>query len=535
MGITPARVIVGVLLASAVVAALLAFQAVTAARSREAVSNAMLRQYAELAAWEFSRAARQQINTALDFILSTEAHPENRGSCDCAPVETVENLFHFTADAGLHVRSGVMSEDLAAAVTKHVQGGRVGSMEGGVQLRGLDSAGNRFVAFRWEPHVGAAGGQIGLVAPVSALTPALRRTFDRAQLLPNMKAETVDRGVIDLAINGPGDGAVFRSPGTQPGPQQHESDLFIDQPMPLRVRASMTPEFVATLGPEHGGGPNLSLIVGLAIVNALMVAIGLWQLARERELARMRADFVAGVSHELRTPLAQMRMFSDTLLLDRIRNPEEGRRAIEIIARETRRLSQLVENVLYFHRHQRAPEAPPLEPIDLAALVMEVVDNFRPLAAARRIGIAIRMPVEELVVQANADGLRQVLLNLLDNAVKFGPTDDSVTVSLESAGGTARLAVADRGAGVAAIDRERIFQPYERGGTGGAGGAGIGLAVVHRIVTDHHGTIAVEDRAGGGARFVVTLPLSEEHADEAATTPHRAKSARWGPRRKVAG
>jgi signal transduction histidine kinase len=205
-------------------------------------------------------------------------------------------------------------------------------------------------------------------------------------------------------------------------------------------------------------------------------------------------------------------MFTDTLLLDRIRNPGEGRRAVEIIARETRRLSQLVENVLYFHRHQRAPETPPLEPIDLAALVSEVVDSFRPLAASRRIGIAIRMPVDELIVQANEDALRQVLLNLLDNAVKFGPADEPITVAVERVDGSARLSVEDCGQGVAASDRDRIFQPFERGGTPGAGGAGIGLAVVHRIVHEHHGTVWVEDRPGGGARFVVVLPVSKEHA-----------------------
>jgi signal transduction histidine kinase len=529
MRVTPTRVIVGVLVASVAVASLLAFEAISAARSREAVSNAMLRQYAELAAWEFSRAARQQINAALDNILSKEAHPENRGTCDCARVERVDNLFDFTADVGLHVRSGAMTEAVFAAVARHVQGGRT-TMEGGVQLRPLPGPGDRFVAFRWEPHVGAAGGQIGLVAPVSALTAVLQRTYEVTELLPHVEVDARNRDVVDLAISGPGDVRLFQSSGTQPGPQVHQSELLSDHPMPLRVRASMTPAFVATLGPEHGGGPNLSLILGLASVNALMVAIGLWQLRRERELARLRADFVAGVSHELRTPLAQMRMFSDTLLLDRIRNAAERRRAIEIIARETRRLSQLVENVLYFHRHQRAPGAPPQEPIDLAAVVVEVVDDFRPLAAARRVGLAIRMPVEELIAQANADGVRQVLLNLLDNAVKFGPTDDSVTVALERVEGGARLSVEDRGAGVDAADRERIFQPYERGDTGGAGGAGIGLAVVRRIVTEHHGTVAVEDRPGGGARFVVTLPLSEAHADQPAMdTPSRKVRAMGAP------
>jgi hypothetical protein len=373
-------VIVGVLVASVVVASLIAFQAIAAARSRQAVSDAMLRQYAELAAWEFSREARKQIDTALNHVLARDAHPEGRNQCDCAHVEPVEYVFQSTP-RGIEGRTGTLPDAVIAAITPHMQGARSGSMDGGVQIRAIPQG--RFIAFRWEPHVGDAGGQIGLVAPLAALSSVLQRTYDRTQLLPQVKALD-DRRAIDVSIVGPGDLAVFRSPETQPGPQVHQSDLFTDQTVPLRLRTAMTPAFVATLGPEHGGGPNLSLIVGLAIVNALMVAVGLWQLRRERELARLRADFVAGVSHELRTPLAQMRMFTDTLLLDRIRNPAEGKRAVEIIARETRRLSQLVENVLYFHRHQRAPETPRLEPIDLAALVVEVVDSFRPLAASRR-------------------------------------------------------------------------------------------------------------------------------------------------------
>jgi signal transduction histidine kinase len=508
LAVTPTGVVVAVLVASVVVASLLAFQAIAAARSRQAVSDAMLRQYAELAAWEFSREARKQIDSALNHLLARDAHPEGRGECDCAHLEPVLYAFQFT-DRGVQGRSGAMPDELIAAITPHMQWARTGSMEGGVQIKAIPD--ERFIAFRWEPHVGDAGGQIGLVAPLSGLAATLQRTYERTQLLPHVTGPD-DWRAIDVSIAGPGDRILFQSSGTQPGPQPYQSDLFADQSIPVRVRTSMTPQFVAGLGPEHGGGPNLSLIVGLAIVNALMVAIGLWQLRRERELARLRNDFVAGVSHELRTPLAQIRMFTDTLLLDRIRNPGEGRRAVEIIARETRRLSQLVENVLYFHRHQRAPETPPLEPIDLAALVSEVVDSFRPLAATRRIGIAIRMPVDELIVHANEDALRQVLLNLLDNAVKFGPADEPITVALEAKDGAARLSVEDRGQGVAASDRDRIFQPFERGGAPGAGGAGIGLAVVHRIVYEHHGTVWVEDRPGGGARFVVVLPLSKDHA-----------------------
>jgi signal transduction histidine kinase len=324
------------------------------------------------------------------------------------------------------------------------------------------------------------------------------------------------RQLVDLDVTDDDGRAIFASHDTTPGPHVVRAELLGDEAGGLRIAASMTPAFVATLGPEHGSGPNGALIVGLVIVNVLMVGIGLWQLARERELARLRADFVAGVSHELRTPLAQIRMFTDTLLLNRIRTPNEGRRALEIISQETRRLGQLVENVLYFHRHQRVPDAPPLEPVDLSMLVADVAESFKPLAASRRVAIAIHRPVGEVIVEANADGVRQVLLNLLDNAVKFGPADSLVTVSLERAQGMARIAVDDRGNGVPAADRRRIFEQFERRAVGHVGGAGIGLAVVEQIVRAHRGTVTVEDSAAGGARFVVLLPLTDTEPGERA-------------------
>jgi signal transduction histidine kinase len=248
-----------------------------------------------------------------------------------------------------------------------------------------------------------------------------------------------------------------------------------------------------------------------------MVAVGLWQVARERELARLRADFVAGVSHELRTPLAQIRMFAETLLLDRIRNPAEGRRALEIIGQETRRLGQLVENVLYFHRHRRAPLALPNEPCDMAALVREVAEGFGPLAASRRAQLDVRTPAREVVVYASPDGMRQVLLNLLDNAAKFGPAGQTIQVELDLVAGAARLAVEDRGPGVPPADRRRIFQAFERGRTtNGAGGAGIGLAVVQQLVHAHGGTVAIEQGRDGGARFIVSLPLAADALERTA-------------------
>jgi signal transduction histidine kinase len=226
-------------------------------------------------------------------------------------------------------------------------------------------------------------------------------------------------------------------------------------------------------------------------------------------LARLRSNFVAGVSHELRTPLAQIRMFSETLLLNRVRNDSEKQRALEIISQESTRLSQLVDNVLYVHRKPRASDVREHGVIDLIAFVREVVESFEPLAASKRVRLAVAHGDDEVFVRGDAGALRQVLLNLLDNAVKFGPAGQLVTIDLRSQAEAVLLSVEDEGPGVPETERQRIFKAFERGRrTNGSGGAGIGLAVVQQIVRAHRGEITVANRDLRGARFTVALPLA---------------------------
>jgi signal transduction histidine kinase len=207
-------------------------------------------------------------------------------------------------------------------------------------------------------------------------------------------------------------------------------------------------------------------------------------------------------------------MFSETLLLDRVRNEGEKRRALEIIGQESTRLSQLVDNVLLFHR--RRPELPATgEVIDLKTFAGEVVESFQPLAVSKRAQLLFAWTADDVPVRGDASSLRQVLLNLLDNAVKYGPPDQTVSVRVTRTADLAVLTIEDGGPGVNPADRERIFHAFVRGrGTSGTGGAGIGLAVVRQIVEAHGGRVTVDEAPGGGARFTVTLP--------AVTTPGQA-------------
>jgi signal transduction histidine kinase len=146
-------------------------------------------------------------------------------------------------------------------------------------------------------------------------------------------------------------------------------------------------------------------------------------------------------------------------------------------------------------------------PVDVNALVRETVDSFRPIAAARNVTIVTSLP-ESAAIEGDADAISQIVLNLLDNAVKYGPPGQEVQVTVESVG-VVRITVDDQGPGVPPLDRKRIWQRYERlpRDSGRAvAGAGIGLAVVRELVSRHHGKARVEESPRGGARFIVELP-----------------------------
>lgn len=262
-----------------------------------------------------------------------------------------------------------------------------------------------------------------------------------------------------------------------------------------------------------GGLPRsrLPAIAGLIALGLLLFAGALVQLRRARRLARLRADFVAEVSHELRTPLTQIRMFNEMLLLGRVRSEAEARRALEIVDREARRLGRLVDNILSFAKGERGARALVLESRRLAPLCRSVIEEMAPLAAAR--GADLEADLDpDLVAHVDDGAWHQMLINLLDNAVKYGPRGQRIGVSLRAAKdkrGTVELAVEDQGPGVPARERSRIFDSYHRLGQGreaAVAGTGIGLAVVHDLACQHGGSVRVETADGGGARFVVSLP-----------------------------
>jgi signal transduction histidine kinase len=197
-----------------------------------------------------------------------------------------------------------------------------------------------------------------------------------------------------------------------------------------------------------------------------------------------------------------------------MRTRRDVRVAGGVIVGEARRLLRLVDNVLLFGRENRRLEVQMKEE-PLAALVRDVVAGFAPVAAAVETRLAT-VRVDDVAAPVDDEAIRQVLLNLLDNAVKYGPRGQTVSLGLALADGRARLWVEDEGPGIPPGDRARVWRPFVRLARDvdrQAAGSGIGLSLVREIVTRHRGTATIEGTPGGGTRVVVELPGARAGAE----------------------
>ncbi|MBL8959127.1 MAG: HAMP domain-containing histidine kinase, partial [Gemmatimonadetes bacterium] len=295
----------------------------------------------------------------------------------------------------------------------------------------------------------------------------------------------------------------------------------------LLSTASLHPDLVARLRDRFNATQQRSVLVSvgafrvpvhvvIALLTLQLAAAVAWYLGRQRTLARTRRDFVASVSHELRTPLAQIRLFTETILLGRAASSAEQEKWLGIISRETRRLGDLLENVLVFAQLDADRARLEMERTDLGELVEDIVEGYVPVAERKGMRLLADAP-SGIVIHADPRAMRQVVVNLLDNALKYGPTGQVVRIEVMREEELAVLAVEDGGEGIPLESRGKLFEPFVRLGrfAGTTAGSGIGLAVVRDIVRLHEGEIRVEDGAGGGARFVVELPFAPTGATTA--------------------
>jgi two-component system phosphate regulon sensor histidine kinase PhoR len=224
-----------------------------------------------------------------------------------------------------------------------------------------------------------------------------------------------------------------------------------------------------------------------------------------RRLEAVRRDFVANVSHELRTPIAGVRAAAETLATGALADPEASARFLDIIQRYADRLGRLVDDLLSLARIEARQTPLHIEAVTLAPLVAEQLVLVRPRAEARGMRVAGSVP-EGLRVRADRHALEQILVNLLDNAVKYGA--GSLAVTATATGDRVRVMVRDGGPGIAAEHLPRLFERFYRVDAGRSrelGGTGLGLAIVKHLVEAQGGHVHVESVAGQGTMFSFTL------------------------------
>ncbi len=346
--------------------------------------------------------------------------------------------------------------------------------------------------------------------------PLFRQVLQRSTLLPPSLLRGMERdSVLSVSASAPGGGHVFESAMDSFSSSSTVVDSLDERFGRMRLAVSLRSDIAPQL--VVGGLPKSRLPI-LGILFALTVGLiiaAVMQLRRQQQLAQLRVDFVSGVSHELRTPLAQIRLFAELLRNGKLRTEQERDRSIGIIDEEAQRLTYLVENVLSFARAEHGRSRVVAEPVAMDREIETAIDAFAPLARARRAKLE-SVVARGLVARVDPRALRQIVLNLLDNAVKYGPLGQTVTVELAGTDQRVSIAVSDEGPGVPREEREKIFDPYYRLGReteSAAGGSGIGLSIVSELVHLHGGSTRVEDASGGGARFVVEFPREKSQGE----------------------
>jgi len=283
--------------------------------------------------------------------------------------------------------------------------------------------------------------------------------------------------------------------------------------------APYLPNWQVAVYPVNGAlsadsGKSFMVLSGL-LLGILLVAIVaggtllLWQAHCNMVDAVQKTSFVSNVSHELKTPLTSIRMYAELLDEGRVKSTEKIAKYLKVIVSESQRLTRLVNNVLDFSRLEQGRKKYHLQDLDITQCVRESIENQRLRINKAGINIEQIVPQEPVVVKMDRDVLEQVLLNLIDNVIKYAATGKELKIELKAGTPFCEIRVMDRGPGVPRSHKQRIFEKFHRVDdslTADQPGSGLGLSIAKKLLKDLGGDITFEPRRDGGSCFIVRLP-----------------------------
>ncbi|MEB3330451.1 MAG: ATP-binding protein [Candidatus Sericytochromatia bacterium] len=293
---------------------------------------------------------------------------------------------------------------------------------------------------------------------------------------------------------------------------------LLDEPLVLdlvaRAQAGGDPATVELVDPAWLPGRTIAVS---ALQHGSEVVVGVHDWTAVYKLGTMQQDFVANVSHELRTPLTAIRMAAESLHMGAMRDERMRAKFLNNIQGEADRLTRLVNELLTVANLMGRPVLH-MTQFDLQTLAEQVESTLQHHAKLASVTLLVSCPDDVPPIEADQDRLQQVLINLVDNAIKFTPASGTVTldISSEKDGAEVRCRVIDSGIGIPPIDLPRIFERFyrvDKARSRVTGGVGLGLSIVKDIIEAHHGKIAVSSEVNRGTTFTIDLPVRQPSQD----------------------
>ncbi|NBG87968.1 two-component system histidine kinase PnpS [Isachenkonia alkalipeptolytica] len=242
---------------------------------------------------------------------------------------------------------------------------------------------------------------------------------------------------------------------------------------------------------------------------SLGIVASIEDLTEMKKLETMRSDFVANVSHELKTPLTSIKGFVETLKSGEVEEEEQRQRFLGIIEIEAERLTRLINDILTLAEIESHGKSDKEASIDVQTAIESSLDIIRPIATAKNIQISVEVEEDLPKIQGKDDWFKQMLINLLDNGVKYTPESGEIELKAYTQKGRVYLRVKDNGLGIPKADVDRIFERFyrvDKGRSRKVGGTGLGLAIVKHAVRSLNGHIEVKSKEGEGTEFTANFP-----------------------------
>ena len=257
---------------------------------------------------------------------------------------------------------------------------------------------------------------------------------------------------------------------------------------------------------------NLGILLALIIFLAVAALLILRNVKREINLAQKKADFVSNVSHELRTPLALISMFAETLEMNRVPSEDKKKEYYQIMQKESSRLTGIVNKILTFSQMESGRKKFRKDKLDLNDIVAEVVSNYEFHLKSKGFKHSLTLSEDPLPFIGDREGIEEVLINLLDNAIKYSAENKQIDIKTHHSGQKAVLTVRDQGIGIPKKDQDQVFEKFFRVSVGDlaqAKGTGLGLSLVKEIIDEHNGEIRLESEPGKGSIFMIVLDIAK--------------------------